>query len=189
MNSEELTIPSTNEVVENSDQIKNALDKGNNKKKRKGKMCWFVKIPRDFYSRAECQQLICSAPSKLEGVIRVELYIHMLLLACYTNGVLFLSSSRPFTPFTLATSLGLDSKDESQVRMLKETMSVLNECGVVYLDERATIHITTFDELTESTTETALKRRQERLANSISESEKIKNDELAKLAKMKWLDD
>ena len=170
------------------DESTNLAEKNVPVNKRKAKMFWFVKIPRDFYLRPECQQLIINAASNAEGITRCAIYERMLLQSCGTDGRLFLTSRCPYTPLTLTTTLGLDSSKPEEVKIVTDTIKILKECGVVYLDEKATIILTTFPELTESTTEQAIKKRQERLAKSITVEEQARIEETIKIAKMKWLE-
>lgn len=179
--------PDAEAEVINSMEAKESAEEKAGKRPKRAKNYWFLKIPKDFFARPECQQLIDSAPTKVEGIIRCALYERMLLRSCDTPGLLYLSSRCPYTPLTLSTTLGLNAKDESQVQMLKDTIGVLIECGVIYLDARATIHITTFDELTESSSQSAIRRRQERL-EKLTDAQQKQIDETIKIAKMKWLE-
>lgn len=166
-------------------------------RERKGKLIWFLKIPSDFYQRFECERLMKTAPTRIEGFVRCAIYERMLLLSCKGNGKLRMSSTHPYTPETLAEHIGLsdyagskfnDLEDNSKIVI--DTIRILEKCGCVEITKDFTFIITTFEELTTSTTEQAWKRKKQRDENSKSleekERERIEQQRIIDAAKAKW---
>lgn len=168
------------------DVVGNVMEKTPSEKsavKKRQKKYYFLKLPSGFSGSDSMFTLYASAENKTEGLLMQFCYIRMLELSIKTEGALRASVRAPYLPKTLALALGGFSEE-----IVSKVVNIMCDCGFITINDDATIIMNQLPELIASSSEQAIERRKERIAQSQSVDDATKQQDLIKLAKTQWLE-